>query len=124
MGSELYIDSYTNGIIGPHVKMLGPIADGGRITFVTAPGCWGPMITPTLRGGHEVCTPVMVGNADFGDAVVLYIEKIEVKSKAVSSGVDEPVEGGLLVIPMCLSGVRGVGSLGLNRRLRGLGEKP
>lgn len=51
------------------------------------------MITPTLRGGHEVCTPVTVENADIGDAVAIYIEEIKVKSKAASSGVDEPVEG-------------------------------
>lgn len=99
LGSELYVDSYTNGIIGPHVKMLGPVADGERITFLTAPGCWGPMITPTLRGGHEVCTPVMVENADVGDAIAIYIRKIEVKSDAASSGVDEPVEGAFIGDP-------------------------
>jgi acetamidase/formamidase len=99
MSSELYVDDYTNGIIGPHVKMLGPIADGGRITFLTAPGCWGPMITPTLRGGHEVCTPVIVENADIGDAVAIHIEKIEVKSKAASSGIDESVEGAFIGDP-------------------------
>ena len=93
MSSELYVDVFTNGIIGPNVKMLGPVADGGRITFLTAPGCWGPMITPTLRGGHEVCTPVTVENTDIGDAVAIYIEEIKVKSKAASSGVDESVEG-------------------------------
>ena len=93
LSSELYVDVFTNGIIGPDARMLGPVADGGKITFLTAPGCWGPMITPTLRGGHEVCTPVMVENADIGDAVAIYIEEIKVKSKAASSGVDEPVEG-------------------------------
>ncbi|MHA1582247.1 MAG: acetamidase/formamidase family protein [Candidatus Baldrarchaeia archaeon] len=93
MSSELCVDVFTNGIIGPNVKMLGPVADGGKITFLTAPGCWGPMITPTLRGGHEVCTPVTVENADIGDAVAIYIEEIKVKSKAASSGVDESVEG-------------------------------
>jgi len=99
LSSELYVDVSTNGIIGPDVKMLGPVADGGKITFLTAPGCWGPMITPTLRGGHEVCTPVIVENADIGDAVAIYIERIEVKSKAASSGVDEPVEGAFVGDP-------------------------
>ena len=93
LSSELYVDVFTNGIIGPDARMLGPVADGGKITFLTAPGCWGPMITPTLRGGHEVCTPVMVENADIGDAIAIYIDEIEVKSKAASSGVDEPIEG-------------------------------
>jgi hypothetical protein len=39
--SEIYDDVITNGIIGPDRKMLGPVADGGKITFLTAPGCWG-----------------------------------------------------------------------------------
>lgn len=37
LGSELYVDVFTNGIIGPDVRMLGPVADGGKITFLTAP---------------------------------------------------------------------------------------
>lgn len=93
MSSEIYNDVYTNGIIGPKVEMIGPVADGGKIRFLTAPGCWGPMITPTLRGGHEVNVPVLVEGAEIGDAVAIYIENIRVKSKASSSGVDKPVEG-------------------------------
>ena len=85
----VYNDVYTNGIIGPHTKMLGPVRDGGTIVFVTTPGCWGPMITPTLRGGHEVNVPVAVENARVGDAIVIRINKIEVLSKAASSGVDK-----------------------------------
>lgn len=93
MSSEVYDDVYTNGIIGPKVEMIGPVADGGKIMFITTPGCWGPMITPTLRGGHEVNVPVLVEGADIGDAVAIYIEDISVESKASSSGVDKPVEG-------------------------------
>lgn len=91
--SELYNDTFTNGIIGPHVKMLGPIPDGGRIKFLTTPGCWGPMITPTLRGGHEVNTPVAIENAEVGDAVAIYFNNIKILSDATSSGVDKYVEG-------------------------------
>ncbi|ASJ17050.1 acetamidase [Thermococcus chitonophagus] len=90
---EIYNDVQTNGIIGPHTKMLGPVADGGRIIFVTAPGCWGPMITPTIRGGHEVNVPVAVDGAEVGDAIAIKIEKIRILSKAASSGVDEFREG-------------------------------
>ena len=36
---EIVNDVFTNRIIGPHSKMLGPVADGGRIIFVTTPGC-------------------------------------------------------------------------------------
>ncbi|MHA1676971.1 MAG: acetamidase/formamidase family protein [Candidatus Njordarchaeales archaeon] len=79
--------------------MLGPIADGNKITFLTASGCWGPMITPTLRGGHEVAVPVMVNNADIRDAVAIRIESIRIKSRAVSSGVDQAVEGAFVGDP-------------------------
>ncbi|MEM2791193.1 MAG: acetamidase/formamidase family protein, partial [Thermofilaceae archaeon] len=91
--SEVFNDVYTNGIIGPHTKMLGPVADGGRIRFITTPGCWGPMLTPTLRGGHEVNVPVAVEGARVGDAVVLRFESLRVLSRASSSGVDRPVDG-------------------------------
>lgn len=39
--SEVLVDEYTNGVLGPHSRMIGPVADGGRIVFITAPGCWG-----------------------------------------------------------------------------------
>jgi acetamidase/formamidase len=91
--NEVYDDVLTNGIIGPSRKMLGPVADGGKITFITSPGCWGPIITPTIRGGHAVCAPVAVENADVGDAVAIKVEDIKILSKAASSGVDRPREG-------------------------------
>lgn len=90
---EIYNDIQTNGIIGPHTKMIGPVADGGRVIFVTAPGCWGPMITPNIRGGHEVNVPVAVEDASVGDALVLRVMSIEVLSKATSSGVDKTRAG-------------------------------
>ncbi len=79
--------------------MLGPIADGNKITFLTASGCWGPMITPTLRGRHEVAVPIMVSNADIGDAVAIRIESVRIKSRAVSSGVDQAVDGAFIGDP-------------------------
>jgi acetamidase/formamidase len=97
--NELYNDLQTNGIIGPHTKMIGPVADGGKIIFLTAPGCWGPMITPTIRGGHEVNVPVAVENAEVGDAVAIKIEKIKVLSKATSSGVDTTRPGSFIKDP-------------------------
>ncbi len=90
---EIYNDIQTNGIIGPHTKMIGPVAEGGRVIFVTAPGCWGPMITPNIRGGHEVNVPVAVEGASVGDALVLRVMSIEVLSKATSSGVDKTRAG-------------------------------
>lgn len=91
--SEIYNDRYTNGVIGPHTEMIGVLADGGRIRFLTTPGCWGPMITPTLHGGHEVNLPVAIEGADVGDAVVIRVEEIKVLSRASCSGVDRWVEG-------------------------------
>jgi acetamidase/formamidase len=89
----LYNDKFTNGIIGPSTKALGPVEDGGIIVFETAPGCWGPMITPELRGGHEVNLPVAVDGADVGDAIAVKIKSIKITSKASSSGVHKVVNG-------------------------------
>lgn len=62
------VNQFTNGILGPEQPMLGPVKDGGHIIANTAPGCWGPMITPAIRGGHEVTRPVAVEGAEVGDA--------------------------------------------------------
>jgi len=48
---EVIVDRFTNGVLDPSRQMLGPVRDGGRIVAQTAPGCWGPMITPAIRGG-------------------------------------------------------------------------
>jgi acetamidase/formamidase len=73
--------------------MLGPVKDKGIIELCTAPGCWGPMITPKFRGGHEVTQPVAVAGARVGDAIALKIKSIKVTSLATASGTDLPVEG-------------------------------
>ncbi|NJE08124.1 acetamidase [Thermococcus sp. M39] len=96
---EVFNDLQTNGIIGPHSKMLGPVANGGKIVFLTAPGCWGPMITPTIKGGHEVNVPVAVEGAKVGDGIVIKIKSIKVLSKAASSGVDTTREGSFVGDP-------------------------
>ena len=44
------VDQFTNGILDPALPMLGPVRDGGHIVLNTTPGCWGPMITPRIRG--------------------------------------------------------------------------
>lgn len=84
---------FTNGIIGPSLKMLGPVSNPGTVVFTTAPGCWGPMITPKLKGGHEVTMPVAVSGANVGDAIACDIKNIRVLSRASSSGVSEISEG-------------------------------
>lgn len=87
------VNTYTNGVLDPEKEMLGPVADGGHIVVNTAAGCWSPMITPELRGGHEVSTPVFVKGAEPGDAIVLRIESVNVTSDATASGNDQPMDG-------------------------------
>lgn len=86
------VDRYTD-IVGPGNEMLGPVKDGGRIEYITVPGCWGPMITPSIRSGHEVTLPVRVENAKVGDAVALRIEALQQTSWATTSGTHVGVEG-------------------------------
>ena len=93
-GSEtVYVNEFTDGVLDPEKPMLGPVKDGGHIIANTAPGCWGPMITPELRGGHEVTIPVEVEGAEVGDAIAIRIKEISVTSVATSSGNDYWVDG-------------------------------
>jgi len=96
---NVVVQTFTNGILDPDQPMLGPVEDGGTIIANTAPGCWGPMITPRLRGGHEVTQPVYVDGAVPGDAVALRIRDVTVTSIATSSGHDTSPEGYFLGDP-------------------------
>jgi len=64
--------------------MLGPVENGGTIIAHTAPGCWGPMITPRLRGGHEVTQLIFVDGAKLGDGVAIRIRDITVTALATA----------------------------------------
>ena len=83
---ELTVDEYTLGLVGPEQTWAGTVADGGTVKTHTPPACWGPMITPKFRGGHEVTRPIRVENAEVGDAIALRIRDIEVTSLATSTG--------------------------------------
>jgi acetamidase/formamidase len=83
---ELTVDRYTLGLVGPEQEWAGTVADGGTIETHTPPACWGPMITPEFRGGHEVTRPIRVENAEVGDAIALKIKAIDVTSIATSTG--------------------------------------
>lgn len=89
----LIVDRLTDGVLDPSQPMLGPVCDGGQIVARPAPGCWGPMITPAIRGGHEVTWPVAVAGAEVGDAIAIRIKQIKVTSLATASGTDQPMEG-------------------------------
>ena len=89
----VFVDQFTDGILDPRKPMLGPVRDNGYIVGNTAPGCWGPMITPGLKGGHEVTQPVAVEGAEVGDAIAIRIKDITVTSLATASGNDRVVAG-------------------------------
>ena len=90
---SLVVEGFTNSVLDPNEPMLGPIESGGIIIANTAPGCWGPMITPRLRGGHEVTQPVYVDSAEPGDGIIIRIRDVTVTSIATASGHDTSPEG-------------------------------
>ncbi|MCL7465340.1 acetamidase/formamidase family protein [Phaeovulum sp. NW3] len=90
---SVVVSEFTNSVLDPAAPMLGPVENGGTIIANTAPGCWGPMITPRLRGGHEVTIPVFVNGAEVGDGVAIRIRDITVTSIATASGHDSSPEG-------------------------------
>lgn len=90
---SVVVQGFTNSVLDPAAPMLGPVENGGTIIANTAPGCWGPMITPALRGGHEVTQPVLVEGAEPGDAVVIRIRDVTVTSIATASGHDSSPAG-------------------------------
>src|SRR6056297_852589 len=90
---SVVVQEFTNSVLDPDAPMLGPVENGGTIIANTAPGCWGPMITPRLRGGHEVTKPIFVEGAEVGDGVAIRIRDITVTSIATASGHDSSPEG-------------------------------
>lgn len=119
---SIFVNELTNGILDPNQPMLGPVKDGGIIIANTAPGCWGPMITPALRGGHEVTKPVYVENAEVGDAIAIYIKSIVVTSDVVSSGNDFTVEKNFLGDPFVAGKCPSCGTLYPETVLEGIGS--
>ena len=117
----LLVDQFTDGILDPARPMLGPVADGGRIIANTAPGCWGPMITPAIRGGHEVTQPVGVAGANVGDAIAIRIQEITVTSLATASGTDRAVEGRFVGDPYVAGRCPKCGSMNPETTVQGIG---
>jgi acetamidase/formamidase len=118
----VFVNEFTNGILDPGQPMLGPVRDGGHIVANTAPGCWGPMITPEIRGGHEVTRPVAVAGAEVGDAIVIRIKDITVTSLATSSGNDRIMSGRFLGDPYVAGKCPQCGTLYPKTVLRGIGQ--
>jgi len=120
--TTVFVQRFTHGLIGPDTGFFSSIPSGGRIRAVTPPGCWGPMITPDFRGGHEVTQPVYVEGADVGDAIALYIENVTVLSTAASTGTmrvnEQAFDGDAFVAKKC----PGCGRPWPETRIEGIGE--
>jgi len=119
----VFVDTFTDGLLGPDVPMLGPVASGGHIVWNSTPGCWGPMITPSIRGGHEVSQPVAVAGAEVGDAIAIRIKDIEVTSMATASGNDQPMEGRFNGDPYCAPVCPECGAEWPETRIDGIGPQ-
>jgi formamidase len=119
----VFVDTFTDGVLGPDVPMLGPVADGGHIVWNSTPGCWGPMITPSIRGGHEVSTPVAVEGTRPGDGLAIRIRDIAVTSAATASGNDQPMDGRFNGDPYCAPVCPGCGAEWPQTRVEGIGPE-
>src|SRR4051812_44741206 len=119
----VFVEEFTDGLLGPDVPMLGPVADGGHIVANTTPGCWGPMITPSIRGGHEVTRPVAVAGAEVGDAIAIRIRDISVTALATASGNDQPMEGRFNGDPYCAAVCASCGTEWPETRVEGIGQQ-
>mgnify|MGYP001315926506 FL=1 len=117
----VFVDRFTNGILDPAQPMLGPVRDGGHIVANTAPGCWGPMITPALRGGHEVTQPVYVEGAEVGDAIAIRIKSLRVTSAVTASGHDQVLGDRCLGDPFVAGRCPQCGTLYPETYLEGIG---
>ncbi|MFZ5826729.1 MAG: acetamidase/formamidase family protein [Bacillota bacterium] len=117
----VFVDRFTNGVLDPMRTMLGPVKDGGTIVANTTPGCWGPMITPAIRGGHEVTHPVYVEGARVGDAIAIRIKSIRVTSLATASGNDQVYADRCLGDPYVAGKCPGCGKLYPETYLEGTG---
>ncbi|MDH3226887.1 MAG: acetamidase/formamidase family protein, partial [Thermoleophilia bacterium] len=118
----VYVNTYVDGILDPEREMLGPVRDGGHILANTAPGCWGPMITPSIRGGHEVTQPCAVEGAKVGDAIVIRIKDISITSLATASGNDQWMEDRFLGDPYVAGRCPGCGMLYPETEVKGVGQ--
>jgi formamidase len=118
----VYVDRFIDGILDPERPMLGPVRDGGYIIANTTPGCWGPMITPEIRGGHEVTIPVAVDGAEVGDAIAIHIQDITVTSIATASGNDTFMQGRFLGDPYVAGRCPNCETLYPKTRIEGIGQ--
>lgn len=118
----VFVSEFTNGILDPSSQMLGPVESGGYIIANTAPGCWGPMITPAIRGGHEVTKPVYVEGAKIGDSIAIKILSLKVTSIVTSSGNEKTIEGRYVGDPFVAAKCSKCGTLYPETIIDGIGK--
>jgi acetamidase/formamidase len=80
------------------------------------------MITPEIRGGHEVTRPVAVAGAEVGDAIAIRIKDISVTSIATSSGNDQWMPGRFLGDPYIAGRCANCGTMYPKTRIDGIGQ--
>lgn len=120
---SVIVDRYTNAVLDPDAPMMGPVENGGTIIANTAPGCWGPMITPSLRGGHEVTQPVYVDGAEPGDGIAIRIRDVTVTAIATASGHDSSPEGFCLGDPYVAARCPSCDEVWPETHLEGIGQE-
>jgi formamidase len=119
----VYVNTFTDGMLDPEKEMEYKVKDGGNIVANTTPGCWGPMITPALKGGHEVTSPVYVEGAEVGDAIAIHIKSMDITSVVTASGNDKPVEGRFVGDPFVAGKCPECGTLNPETVVEGIGQK-
>ncbi|MGI6075165.1 MAG: acetamidase/formamidase family protein [Pyramidobacter sp.] len=115
------IDRYCDSI-GGNCEMLGSLKDGESFVAITAPGCWGPMITPSIRSGHEVTCPIRIEGAEPGDSLALFIEEITVLSRYAASGTGQVYPERYARDPSLEARCPGCGRLFPETVLKGIGK--
>lgn len=85
----IFIKEFTDGVLDPQQSFLGPLRNGGTIIANIAPGGWGPMVTPAIRGSQEVTVPVYIEGAEVGDTIAIEVRSIDVTSQAAVGGTAE-----------------------------------
>jgi formamidase len=110
-------------VIGPSVKMAGPVQSGGIIVATPEAACYGPMITPQLRSGHTLTAPVAVEGAQVGDSIALKIKRVRVLAKATASGTETPIEGRFVGDPFVAKRCPKCGAINPPTELKGTGPE-
>jgi len=121
-GPTITVERQTD-LIGPGTTMLGPVPSGALVTALNAPGCWGPMVTPSLRAGHEVTLPLAIEGAQPGDALAIFLKDVTVLSRACMSGVDRWVQGSYRTDPCVDARCPGCGRDNPETVIRGIGPE-